>query len=103
MLTINNTIYTYGGLSVDVNGYANSVAVQNTLSLMDANNFQWHSGSNGLGLSDHTTCYLKACNCLVTFGGTSTGSPIDVTDVSSVIITFLTHFGKQLKIGCQSI
>lgn len=82
MLTVNNTIYTYGGLSVDVNGYATSNAVQNTLSLMDANNFQWSSGSNGLGLSDHTTCYLKACNCLVTFGGTSTGNPIDVTAVS---------------------
>ncbi|OBZ80630.1 Rab9 effector protein with kelch motifs, partial [Choanephora cucurbitarum] len=80
MLTVNNTIYTYGGLSVDQNGYANSNAVQNTLALMDANSFQWSSGSNGLGLADHSTCYLKACDCLVTFGGTSTGNPTDVTD-----------------------
>ncbi|KAI8098312.1 uncharacterized protein B0P05DRAFT_567672 [Gilbertella persicaria] len=80
MLTINNTIYTYGGLSVDQNGYANANAVQNALSMMDANSYQWSSGSNGLGLADHSTCYLKACNCLVTFGGTPTGNPTDVTD-----------------------
>ncbi|KAI8374882.1 hypothetical protein BD560DRAFT_393489 [Blakeslea trispora] len=84
MLTVNNTIYTYGGISVDQNGYANTNAIQNTLSLMDANSFQWSSGSNGLGLTDHSTCYLKACNCLVTFGGTSTGNPTDVTDAVSL-------------------
>ena len=81
MMTINNTIYTYGGLAVDSNGLGMSSSVQNSLSLMDVNSFQWTTGSNGLGLTDHTTCYMKACNCLVTFGGTSTGNPTDVTDV----------------------
>ncbi|CEP19264.1 hypothetical protein [Parasitella parasitica] len=80
MLTINNTIYTYGGLAVDANGFAMSSSIQNSLSLMDVNSFQWTTGSNGLGLADHTTCYMKACNCLVIFGGTPTGSPTDVTD-----------------------
>lgn len=81
MATINNTIYTYGGLAVDSNGFGMSSSVQNSLSLMDVNSFQWTTGSNGLGLADHTTCYMKACNCMVTFGGTPTGNPIDVTDV----------------------
>lgn len=81
MTLINNTIYTYGGLSVNENGYPNLNAVQNTLSLIDTNNFQFSPGSNGLGLTDHTTCYLKKCNCLVTFGGTTTGNPTEVTNV----------------------
>ncbi|KAG2235267.1 hypothetical protein INT48_004734 [Thamnidium elegans] len=80
MLTVDNTVYTYGGLSVDANGYPNTNAIQNTLSLIDTNSFQWSPGSNGLGLTDHSTCYLKKCNCLVTFGGTRTGNPNDVTD-----------------------
>ncbi|KAI8973181.1 hypothetical protein BDF20DRAFT_914666 [Mycotypha africana] len=80
MGTINNTVFTYGGTSADSRGYPMSNAMQNTLSLMDANNFQWTPGANGLGLADHSTCFLKACNCLVTFGGTPTGNPTDVTD-----------------------
>ncbi|CAO3634844.1 unnamed protein product [Mucor fragilis] len=84
MLTINNTIYTYGGVAVDANGFGMSSSVQNSLSLMDVNSFQWTTGSNGLGLTDHTTCYMKACNCLVTFGGTSTGNPTDVTDAVNI-------------------
>jgi hypothetical protein len=56
---------------------------------MDASSFQWTSGANGMGLTDHSTCYLKACNCLVTFGGTSTGSATDVTDVGCNFIFIL--------------
>lgn len=85
MSTINNTIYTYGGLSVDANGFPNSNAVQNTLSFIDTNSFQWSPGSNGLGITDHSTCYLKKCNCLVTFGGTLTGITTDVTNVNFYI------------------
>lgn len=81
MTLINNTVYTYGGLTVNANGFPNQNAVQNTLSLIDTNSFQVSSGANGLGLSYHTTCYLKKCNCLVTFGGTTTGNPTEVTDV----------------------
>lgn len=82
MLTLNNTIYTYGGIAVDSKGDPISGSIQNTLGFMDVNSYQWTSGSNGLGLTDHTTCYLKSCNCLVTFGGTSTGTATEVTDVS---------------------
>jgi hypothetical protein len=89
METINNTIYTYGGLSVDANGFPQTNAVQNTLSLIDTNSFAISPGSNGLGLADHTTCYLKKCNCLVTFGGTPTGNPTDVTNVGYFTINTL--------------
>lgn len=85
MSRVDNTIFTYGGLAVGLNGYPNSNAIQNTLSVIDTNSFQWSSGSNGLGLSDHSTCYLKKCNCLVTFGGTATGNPIEVTDVTYIL------------------
>lgn len=87
METINNTIYTYGGLSVDANGFPQINAIQNTLSLIDTNSFSISPGSNGLGLTGHTTCYLKKCNCLVTFGGTQTGNPTDVTAVSLFFVT----------------
>ncbi|ORZ03092.1 hypothetical protein BCR43DRAFT_482733 [Syncephalastrum racemosum] len=72
--TVDNTIYTYGGSSVDANGFPQSNAVLNSLYSVDANSFAWTSGSNGPAITGHTTCYLEACNCLVTFGGTSTGS-----------------------------
>lgn len=84
MTLINNTVYTYGGLTVNANGFPNQNAVQNTLSLIDTNSFQVSSGANGLGLSYHTTCYLKKCNCLVTFGGTTTGNPTEVTDAVNI-------------------
>lgn len=110
MLTVDNTIYTYGGLSVDANGYPNTNAIQNTLSLIDTNSFQWSPGSNGLGLTDHSTCYLKKCNCLVTFGGTRTGNPNEVTNVNSFCrcYYFYTHCKNKslyycIIIGCQFI
>ncbi|KAI9470816.1 MAG: hypothetical protein EXX96DRAFT_491214 [Benjaminiella poitrasii] len=84
LVTINNTIYTYGGLSADVNGLPMTNALQNTLSMMDANTYQWTTGANGLGLADHTTCYMKICDCLITFGGTPTGNPTEVTDAINV-------------------
>lgn len=85
MLTLNNTVYTYGGIAVDSFGNPISGSIQNTLGFMDVNSYQWTSGSNGLGVAEHATCYLKSCNCLITFGGTSTGNPTDVTAVSALI------------------
>lgn len=82
IVTVDNTIYTYGGLAVDNNGYPNTNAVQNTLSFLDASSFQVSTGSNGIGLTDHTTCYLKKLNSLITFGGSTTGSSTGVTDVT---------------------
>ncbi|CAO3597623.1 unnamed protein product [Absidia cylindrospora] len=74
MVVLNNTIYTYGGVSVDVNGNRMSGAVLNSLYYLDANSFLWSSGSNGPAVTDHSTCYISSCNCLVTFGGTQTGN-----------------------------
>ncbi|KAI8980409.1 hypothetical protein BDB01DRAFT_796314 [Pilobolus umbonatus] len=77
---VNNAVFTYGGVSVTNNGNPILTSVQNTLSLMDVNSFQWSSGANGLGLTDHSTCYLPKQNILITFGGTPTGNPLDVTN-----------------------
>ncbi|KAF7729033.1 CSN-associated deubiquitinating enzyme Ubp12 [Apophysomyces ossiformis] len=77
---VNNTVYSYGGMNLDNNGYPIPNAVLNTLSLMDANAFTWTSGSNGVGVTDHATCYVPACNCLISFGGTPTGSASDATN-----------------------
>ncbi|KAL0088268.1 hypothetical protein F4703DRAFT_1771652 [Phycomyces blakesleeanus] len=76
---VNNTVYIYGGLSVDSNGFGQTNGVQNSLHLLDANAFQWTTGSNGPAVADHSMCYVPSCNCLVVFGGTSTGSPADAT------------------------
>ncbi|CAO3584164.1 unnamed protein product [Absidia cylindrospora] len=79
MALLNNTIYTYGGVSVDANGNRMSGAVLNSLSYLDANSFLWSSGSNGPAITDHSTCYIPSCNCLVTFGGTETGNADQAT------------------------
>ncbi|KAI9021577.1 hypothetical protein CLU79DRAFT_753888 [Phycomyces nitens] len=76
---VNNTIYQYGGLGVGSDGHPMIGAVMNGLSLMDASAYTWTTGSNGLGITDHSTCYIPACNCLVVFGGTPTGSASDAT------------------------
>ncbi|KAI8341666.1 hypothetical protein BC941DRAFT_509768 [Chlamydoabsidia padenii] len=75
MVLINNTIYTYGGVSVDANGNRMPGAVLNSLYYLDANSFLWSSGSNGPAVTDHSTCYIPSCNCLIAFGGTQTGDP----------------------------
>ncbi|SAM08725.1 hypothetical protein [Absidia glauca] len=75
MVLLNNTIYTYGGVSVDANGNRMTGAVLNSLYNLDANSFLWSSGSNGPAVTDHSTCYIPSCNCLVSFGGTQTGDP----------------------------
>lgn len=72
---LNNTIYMYGGVSVDANGARMSGAVLNSLTYLDADSFLWSPGSNGPAVTDHSTCYIPSCNCLVTFGGTETGDP----------------------------
>ncbi|ORX61479.1 hypothetical protein DM01DRAFT_1380369 [Hesseltinella vesiculosa] len=77
MSVVSNRIYTYGGVSVDGNGNRMNSAVQNSLYFLDANSYSWSSGSNGPAITDHSTCYLASCNCLVTFGGTETGNPAD--------------------------
>ncbi|KAI8388591.1 uncharacterized protein BYT42DRAFT_560615 [Radiomyces spectabilis] len=76
---VNNTLYSYGGSSVDQYGYPITSAILNALSLMDTNSFGWSPGANGVGVTDHAMCYIKSCNCLISFGGTPTGSPNDVT------------------------
>ncbi|KAI8393378.1 uncharacterized protein BYT42DRAFT_640558 [Radiomyces spectabilis] len=100
-LRVNNTIYTYGGVAVDANGMPMSNAVLNSLNLMDANTFQWTTGSNGAGITDHSTCYLPACNCLVTFGGTATGNPNDATQ--NVHIYDLARKGWSLQVSVGSV
>ncbi|CEG70273.1 hypothetical protein RMATCC62417_06202 [Rhizopus microsporus] len=84
MTTVNNTVYTFGGLSVNNNGFPIINAVQNTLSFIDASSFQVSTGSNGLGLTDHTMCYIKKMNSLITFGGSTTGNPADVSDAINI-------------------
>ncbi|KAL0079811.1 hypothetical protein J3Q64DRAFT_1644915 [Phycomyces blakesleeanus] len=76
---VNNTVYQYGGLGVGSDGHPMIGAVMNGLSLMDTSAYTWTTGSNGLGVTDHSTCYIPACNCLVVFGGTPTGSASDAT------------------------
>ncbi|KAI8344748.1 hypothetical protein BC941DRAFT_15942 [Chlamydoabsidia padenii] len=82
---LNNTIYMYGGVSVDANGQQMSGAVLNSLTYLDANSFMWSPGSNGPAITDHSTCYIPSCNCLVTFGGTETG---DASKPSSTVYTY---------------
>ncbi|CAO3672403.1 unnamed protein product [Umbelopsis ramanniana] len=72
-VVVNNTVYSYGGSSVDVNGLIQSNSVQNSLSSMDANSFSWSNAPNGPALTEHASCYLPKCDCIVTFGGSSTG------------------------------
>ncbi|KAG0173633.1 hypothetical protein DFQ28_011126 [Apophysomyces sp. BC1034] len=100
IVLINNTVYTYGGLGVDANGYPQTNSVLNSLSLLDANSFAWSTGSNGAAVADHTTCYIQSCNCLVTFGGTSTGNPGDATQ--NVFIYELGRRGWNLQVSVGS-
>ncbi|KAF7729473.1 hypothetical protein EC973_004453 [Apophysomyces ossiformis] len=98
---INNTVYTYGGLGVDANGYPQTNSVMNSLYLLDANSFSWSTGSNGAAVADHTTCYIPSCNCLVTFGGTSTGNPGDATQ--NIYIYELGRKGWNLQVSVGTI
>lgn len=70
---------------MDTNGFLQSNAVLNDLYMLDANSFGWTSGSNGAAIMGHSTCYIKSCNCLVVFGGTSTGNGADANAVSHFI------------------
>ncbi|KAI9306665.1 hypothetical protein BJ944DRAFT_238548 [Cunninghamella echinulata] len=101
MTLVGNTIYTYGGMSVDGNGQRMPGAVQNSLSTLDANTFSWGSGSNGPAVTDHSTCYIPACNCLVTFGGTQTGDPSQASQ--SIFVYSLTTQSWNLQINPNSI
>lgn len=89
MTLVNNTIYTYGGASVDANGHPQTNAVLNSLYALDSNSFSWTSGSNGDGIMAHSTCYVQSCNCLITFGGTKTGQGADASAVSDIQCFFL--------------
>ncbi|KAI7876851.1 hypothetical protein K492DRAFT_210105 [Lichtheimia hyalospora FSU 10163] len=95
--TVNNTIYTYGGSAVDTNGFLQSNAVLNDLYMLDANSFGWTSGSNGAAITGHSTCYIKSCNCLVVFGGTSTGNGADAN--ANVIVYDLTKRTWNLQVA----
>ncbi|KAI9323257.1 hypothetical protein BX666DRAFT_1884869 [Dichotomocladium elegans] len=93
--TVNNTIYVYGGTSVGLTGLPQNGAVLNSLYMLDGNSFGWTSGSNGAAITGHSTCYIKACNCLVVFGGTSTGSGNAAS--AGVIVYDLTTRGWNLQ------
>ena len=80
---VNNTMFMYGGMSVDQNGFPIQNAVLNNLFSMDANAYAWTSASNGLGVTDHAMCYVRRCNCLISFGGTTTGSRADPIQVNA--------------------
>ncbi|CDH49151.1 hypothetical protein RO3G_05567 [Lichtheimia corymbifera JMRC:FSU:9682] len=95
--TVNNTVYTYGGSAVDTNGFLQSNAVLNDLYMLDANSFGWTSGSNGAAITGHSTCYIKSCNCLVVFGGTSTGNGADAN--ANVIVYDLTKRAWNLQVA----
>ncbi|KAI8073231.1 hypothetical protein BC940DRAFT_290850 [Gongronella butleri] len=79
MTIVDNRIYTFGGVGVDGNGNRMNGAVLNSLYFLDANSYAWSSGSNGPAITDHSTCFISSCNCLVTFGGTQTGNPADAS------------------------
>ncbi|KAJ2963695.1 hypothetical protein NQZ79_g1314 [Umbelopsis isabellina] len=98
---VNNTIYSYGGSSVDVNGMIQSNSVQNTLSSLDANSFTWSQQPNGPALTDHASCYLPKCDCIVTFGGSSTGNANEV--LSDVNIYNLGSSTWNLKYSVNSV
>ncbi|KAJ8662111.1 hypothetical protein O0I10_001803 [Lichtheimia ornata] len=97
---INNTIYTYGGASVDANGHPQTNAVLNSLYALDSNSFAWTSGSNGDGIMAHSTCYVQSCNCLITFGGTKTGQGADAS--ANVIIYDLTTKSWNLQVSVSA-
>ncbi|CAO3630560.1 unnamed protein product [Cunninghamella blakesleeana] len=101
MTIVDNTIYTYGGISVDGNGQRMPGAVQNSLWTLDANSFSWGSGSNGPAITDHSTCYVKSCNCLITFGGTQTGDPGQTTQ--TVYVYSLSTQSWNLQVRPNSI
>ncbi|KAI9256596.1 hypothetical protein BDA99DRAFT_539654 [Phascolomyces articulosus] len=98
--TVNNTVYTYGGSSVDSNGYPQANSVQNSLYTLDANSFAWTSGSNGQAITGHSTCYVPSCNCLVVFGGTPTGSGDAAT--ANVVIYDLGTRAWNLQVTVRS-
>jgi hypothetical protein len=98
---VNNTVYSYGGSSVDINGIIQSNSVQNTLSAMDANSFTWMNMPNGPALTEHASCYLPKCDCIVTFGGSSTGIANEV--LSDVNIYNLGSSTWNLKYSVASV
>lgn len=79
---VNNTLYTYGGLNTDSSGFPMPGALLNSLNALDANAYAWTSGSNGAGVTDHAMCYVPKCNCVISFGGTPTGSAANTFQVS---------------------
>lgn len=98
---VNNTVYSYGGSSVDVNGLIQANSVQNTLSSMDANSFSWSNAPNGPALTEHASCYLPKCDCIITFGGSSTGIANEV--LSDVNIYNLATSTWNLKYAVGSV
>lgn len=78
-----------------------SNSVQNTLSSLDANSFTWSQQPNGPALTDHASCYLPKCDCIVTFGGSSTGNANEV--LSDVNIYNLGSSTWNLKYSVNSV
>ncbi|KAI9313138.1 hypothetical protein BX666DRAFT_1979960 [Dichotomocladium elegans] len=76
---LNNSLYYFGGLSVDQNGVPIQNSVLNSLYSMDANNYVWTPKANGPGVTDHVICYIPSCNCLISYGGTRTGEKASPT------------------------
>jgi N-acetylneuraminic acid mutarotase len=81
MTTIDNTIYVYGGVTT---GKINANTVLNIISSMDTNSFETTPLANGMGLMEHSTCYLPSTNALILFGGSQTGASSDATNASFI-------------------
>ncbi|ORY95619.1 hypothetical protein BCR43DRAFT_493292 [Syncephalastrum racemosum] len=98
---VNNTLYTYGGLNADTSGFPMAGAILNSLNALDANAYAWTSGSNGAGVTDHAMCYVPKCNCVISFGGTPTGSAANT--FQSVYIYDLNQHTWNVQVSVQTI
>ncbi|KAI7885355.1 kinase-like protein [Lichtheimia hyalospora FSU 10163] len=100
MSLVNNSLYYYGGLSVDDNGHPITNAVLNSLYVMDANAYTWAPASNGMQVTDHAMCYIPHCNCIISYGGSTTGSKSN--PVSDVFTYALDQGTWNLQVQVQS-
>ncbi|KAI9252924.1 hypothetical protein BDA99DRAFT_520413 [Phascolomyces articulosus] len=97
----NNTLYMYGGITVDANGLPILNSVMNNLYTLDANAYIWNSASNGLGVLDHVMCYIPHANALISFGGTTTGSRAN--PIQDVLVFDLGQRVWSLRVPVQSV
>ncbi|KAG2227205.1 hypothetical protein INT45_008449 [Circinella minor] len=97
----NNTLFMYGGITVDSKGMPIVNSVMNNLYTLDANAYIWNSASNGLGVLDHAMCYIPKANALISFGGTTTGSRAN--PIQDVLVFDLGQRVWSLRVPVQSV